>query len=198
MQFGVSEAVEYWGKYRPENIAVYYNNKSLSYKSLNHKVDQFANYLLTMQIEDERIGIAINTKINFLICLLAILKLGKSVVTLNVGLPSESLQLNVEDTKVNYIVVEAGTKTKFKREGLKLIDFGLAKMDEIFHIVKISLRQPTDEWGVLFSSGTTGIPKGVERDHNSIITELLGWCLELGLNRRSSFYIGRPIFYTGG
>jgi acyl-coenzyme A synthetase/AMP-(fatty) acid ligase len=31
-----------------------------------------------------------------------------------------------------------------------------------------------------------------------MVTESLGWCLELSLNRRVKFYIGRPIYYTGG
>ena len=41
-----------------------------------------------------------------------------------------------------------------------------------------SVRSAVDEWGVFFSSGTTGIPKGIVRDHESVTTELLGWCLE--------------------
>ena len=31
-----------------------------------------------------------------------------------------------------------------------------------------------------------------------MITEIMGWCLELPLTRQSVFYIGRPLFYTGG
>jgi len=31
-----------------------------------------------------------------------------------------------------------------------------------------------------------------------MVTESLGWCLELGLNRHARFYVGRPVFYTGG
>ena len=30
-----------------------------------------------------------------------------------------------------------------------------------------------------------------------MVTEHLGWIIELGLNRRTRFYIGRPVFYTG-
>jgi acyl-coenzyme A synthetase/AMP-(fatty) acid ligase len=31
-----------------------------------------------------------------------------------------------------------------------------------------------------------------------MVTELIGWSLELGLTRHTRFYIGRPIYYTGG
>jgi len=31
-----------------------------------------------------------------------------------------------------------------------------------------------------------------------MVTEFLGWIIELGLRRDTTFYIGRPIFYTGG
>src|SRR5207248_99335 len=57
---------------------------------------------------------------------------------------------------------------------------------------------PNDEWGIVFSSGTTGPSKAIERNHYSMVTEHLGWCLELQLRRRTPFYIGRPVFYTGG
>ena len=54
--------------------------------------------------------------------------------------------------------------------------------------VKLLIKKGADdEWGILFSSGSTGVPKGIERNHNSIISELLGWCLELGLNKKTTF-----------
>ena len=41
-------------------------------------------------------------------------------------------------------------------------------------------------------------PKGIVRDHYSVVVELLGWCLELGLNQNHTFLVGRPVYYTGG
>jgi acyl-coenzyme A synthetase/AMP-(fatty) acid ligase len=42
------------------------------------------------------------------------------------------------------------------------------------------------------------LPKGIARDQYSVVVELLGWCLELQLTAHTSFFMGRPIFYTGG
>ena len=55
-----------------------------------------------------------------------------------------------------------------------------------------------DEWGIIYSSGTTGAPKGIVRSDLSMFTELVGWCLELPITRNSIAFIGRPVYYTGG
>jgi len=35
-------------------------------------------------------------------------------------------------------------------------------------------------------------------NHLSMLSELLAWCLELGIRRDTSFYVGMPMQYTGG
>jgi acyl-CoA synthetase (AMP-forming)/AMP-acid ligase II len=59
-------------------------------------------------------------------------------------------------------------------------------------------RYVDDAWGIIYSSGTTGIPKGIVRSDFSMLNEMLGWCLELPITRESVAMIGRPVYYTGG
>ncbi|MDP2815461.1 MAG: class I adenylate-forming enzyme family protein, partial [Rectinemataceae bacterium] len=58
--------------------------------------------------------------------------------------------------------------------------------------------KPEDEWGLVFSSGSTGVPKGIVQSHLGVISESLAWCIELELRRDTRFFVGRPLFYTGG
>ncbi|MFX1478233.1 MAG: class I adenylate-forming enzyme family protein [Promethearchaeota archaeon] len=205
MQFGVSESIEHWGLYRPDDVALLNNGNNISYGELNSRINQICNLLNEYNITGDRIAIAIENKLDFVITLIASLRIGKAVVVLNINLADASLIINIKDTQPQLLIHD------FNSERITPIETDLRSFNPI-NINRFNsnagstsslytppnYRQADDEWGVVFSSGSTGIPKGIERNHDSIVTELLGWCLELNLNRSSTFYIGRPIYYTGG
>lgn len=204
MQFGIPESVLHWGKYRSGTSAIHHNGQTTSYGEFNTLVDTLCYEISKANFYSERIGIAVKSKFLFLVSLISILRLGKSPVILNTGLSDEAIRTNLNDTKVLTLIYDE------QHERIKLLIDSKEKqalnISRVIEDANLSLqqftppviKQPHEEWGVLFSSGTTGVPKGIERDHNSIVTEILGWCLELNLNRQTSFYIGRPIYYTGG
>lgn len=203
MQFGVSEGIAHWGKYRPNAPALTANGICLSYRQLNAKIDGLCYQLRDLVEPYERIGILISSKATFLIAVLASIRLGKAVVLLNPRVSPAALTTQMGDTHPGFLLYEESTSHAIPALAPPLSDT-LCLNDSLAAFEHADVSFPTverglsDEWGVLFSSGTTGISKGSERDHYSIVTELLGWILELTLSRRTSFYVGRPVFYTGG
>jgi len=204
MQFGVSESTRHWGKYRPGSLAVYHNDRVITFRELDELVNIVSNKIENQGISDKRVGIAVRSKLHLLISIIGVLRANKSAVILNTGLPTDALGININDTKISALIFDqaqrrlAGLRRLRKRKLLDIEDAILeADSDAKRHHVG-ALRQPSDEWGIIFSSGTTGVPKGIERDQSSIITELLGWSIELQLNRDTIFYVGRPIHYAGG
>jgi len=196
MQFGLSESVAHWGRYRRDHRAVRTNGNAISYGTLNANIDRIVPRL----VDDpaSRVAVACGSKYNLLVAILATLRAGKSVVLLNTGLSDDALKTNLADAEVEVLVHDASSEKVpnlvRQRGGRVISTSGLADGAA----ASPPTREPTDEWGVLYSSGTTGTPKGIERDHDSMVTEFLGWIMELGLNRDTSFFIGRPIYYTGG
>jgi acyl-coenzyme A synthetase/AMP-(fatty) acid ligase len=204
MQFGVSESLAHWGKYRPNAVAVCHNGKVTTYGELNSIINDISYHINQTDFSGERVGICIKSKFVFLISLVGILRVGKSAVLLNTGLPDDALPVNIKDADVKSFIHDDTFSDRIialTKGGKNVRCLNIKRMTKHYpnkRSPEYEIRKPEDEWGVLYSSGTTGIPKGIERDHNSIITELLGWCLEMGLNRETIFYIGRPIYYTGG
>jgi acyl-coenzyme A synthetase/AMP-(fatty) acid ligase len=203
MQFGTSECLEHWARYHPSKTAVWFNGKGVSYRDFSLLVDRIAARVIEIPTTSGRIAIAANSKISTLLAIYGTIRAGKSAVLLNVGLSTETLRTNIMDASVDGILAASDCLSLVEllpaRSPIYSID-ELIAADEHSVPKKESwpLRQGHQEWGVFFSSGTTGIPKAIERSHHSVVTELLGWVIELQLNRSTSFYIGRPIYYTGG
>ncbi|MCC6908629.1 MAG: acyl--CoA ligase [Phycisphaerales bacterium] len=200
MQFGLSESVRHWGRYRPDTIAVYSNGAGISYAELNTLVDALCARLLHDGFRSARVAVAIKSKVHTLIAYLAVLRLGRSIVLLNPALKDEAIRTNLLDTGADELIHD-GAMSRWKDlfpsppRALAVESVDWSKSVEYSGAAEAD---PHDEWGVLFSSGSTGTPKGVERDQYSMVTEFIGWCLELALSRWTTFYIGRPVFYTGG
>jgi acyl-coenzyme A synthetase/AMP-(fatty) acid ligase len=196
MQFGLSESVAHWGRYRRDRRAVLSNGKAISYGTLNASIDRIVPRLLDERAS--RVAVACGSKYNLVVAIIATLRAEKSVVLLNTGLSDEALTTNLVDAEAEVLLHDASSEkvpNLVRQRGGRLINTsGLANGSA----VSPPIRERTDEWGVLYSSGTTGTPKGIERDHDSMVTEFLGWIMELGLNRHTTFFIGRPIYYTGG
>ncbi len=196
MQFGIVEAVDHWAKYRPHSIAVRANGAPTTYRELNALAAAMAANVENVASNEKRVAVAFGSKIRMLAGILGVLRTGRSVVLVNTGLPLDAIRVNLQDAAVQ-VMLHDESKSHLANLVCSSIATPSSMVPELL-AVPITKRGPSDEWGVIYSSGTTGVPKGIERDHESIVTELVGWCLELGLTRHSQFYIGRPIYYTGG
>ena len=202
MQFGTSECLEHWVRYRPSKTAVWSNGEAFSYRDFGLIVDRIASRVFEIPTVSGRIAIAANSKLATLLAICGVIRAGKSAVLLNAGLTKDALRTNLIDASVDGLL--AATDCLGLAELLPP-DSAICCIDDLTagkhssHIVRSwPMRQGYDEWGVFFSSGTTGIPKAIERSHHSVVTELLGWVIELQLNRSTLFYVGRPVYYTGG
>ncbi|MEM6536451.1 MAG: long-chain fatty acid--CoA ligase [Pseudomonadota bacterium] len=59
-------------------------------------------------------------------------------------------------------------------------------------------RQPEDGWTLIYSSGTTGRPKGVLHSHAGVMMQAIGNCVPLGLNPKSRGLTVLPYFHISG
>lgn len=183
----------------PDNIAVVYENVQLTYKDLNHRANQLANYLrATYAIKgDDLIALCLNRSHYLLIAILGVLKSGGAYVPIDPGYPEDRINFILDDTQARVLITTGDLGGVFNScvrtrvvGGSRCPDTLTIDNPEFIEILNkqlVSNSTPDINSNnlayVIYTSGTTGKPKGVMIEHTSVINLIIFEATEFGLNR---------------
>ena len=159
----------------PENVAVFFEGKVLSYVELNAKANQLAHYLNSLGLKpDDLVGLCIERSIEMIIALLAILKAGAAYLPLDPAYPKERLQFMFTDSNIKYLLTHKhvcdvidGDSKKYICLDSKYIENELKKYPDTNLLLKDL--KPSHLAYVIYTSGSTGQPKGVLLEHSGVV-----------------------------
>ncbi len=160
----------------PDTEAVITPMEVLTYKEFAKEVDKLA-YILR---DDNGIGLGdvvafcMGKTASFIIGLLAALKAGAAIVLLNIRDPRERNQLIVEKAGARIILTEEELINLLPKTDKRVlpVDSVLAKEERIFPNFE-SAASPQAIAYIAFTSGSTGIPKGVRVTHKAVCSQLI-------------------------
>lgn len=147
----------------PENIALCYQHQRFTYNEIDQQSTNLAFALIATGVKQkDYVGIFLNGY-QFFIAELAILKIGAVFIPLSKENPNERLQLIIKDAKIKFFIVDDNYKGFFDTcaQEHEIISIDLASKSTNLDKKLPELDKDTDEFCVLYTSGSTGAPKGV-------------------------------------
>ncbi|MBW4594950.1 MAG: amino acid adenylation domain-containing protein [Brasilonema angustatum HA4187-MV1] len=161
----------------PDPVAVVYEEEKLTYYELNCRANQLAHYLKSLGVgADVLVGLCVERSLEMIVGLLGILKAGGAYVPLDPEYPQERLQFLLEDAQISVLLTQQSLLDKLPEHTGQLVC-----LDIEAHLISQSSQdnpsadvQASNLAYVMYTSGSTGQPKGVEVVHRGVNRLLFG------------------------
>jgi amino acid adenylation domain-containing protein/non-ribosomal peptide synthase protein (TIGR01720 family) len=165
----------------PSHIAIYYNEKSITYNELNMKSNQLARYIASQFdiYENFVIGVCLPKSEDSIIALLAILKLGAIYLPLDVNYPEERINYLISDSSLDLIISNNSVINNINCPILSIETINSQHFVEDNLNIEVS---SSDLAYIIYTSGSTGLPKGVGIRHTSTVNMSLDQIRLMELN----------------
>ncbi|MBD2607822.1 non-ribosomal peptide synthetase [Scytonema hofmannii FACHB-248] len=161
----------------PDAIALVFQNQQLTYRELNQRANQLANYLQRQGVSSETlVGICVERSLEMMIGLLGILKAGAAYIPLDPHHPQERLAFILSDTQMPILLTQERLQTKLPTHGAKVICLDTNWTDiaqENQANLGISVKGENLAY-IIYTSGSTGQPKGVMIEHRQVANFFVG------------------------
>ena len=156
----------------PNQIAVEYEDSSLTYIQLNERANQLAHKLRNMGVGRECIvGVLMERSVEMIIGIMAILKAGGAYLPIDPAYPEERIDFLIKDsgTKITLSMTQLMDKAKLCENVIDLENEASYEADTTNLYI---INEPKDLAYIIYTSGTTGMPKGVMIEHTNVVNTL--------------------------
>ncbi|MBD2812050.1 amino acid adenylation domain-containing protein [Xenorhabdus sp. Vera] len=177
----IHQFVEQQAECTPDAIALSFDNEQLSYRELNQRANQLAHALVGAGIHpDDRVAICMERSLDMVIGLLGILKSGAAYVPLDPEYPTDRLAYILSDSEPVILLTHHGLQEQLPATEIPVwvldnptvqanITSQLINNLDASHLGLTSRHLAY----VLYTSGSTGQPKGVMNEHRGVVNRLL-------------------------
>jgi amino acid adenylation domain-containing protein len=171
---------------RLRQLAVTYADRSLTYEALLNKTNCLAARLQSLGVAPGAVvGICMDRSLELVIALLAVFKAGGAYLPLDPAFPSDRLAFMLQDASPLLVITESDLRGVLPTNGARLLYINEEEMSE--SLPSSSEAAMDDPAYVLYTSGTTGKPKGVKVTHRALTNLLTSVASDLQLKSSDVF-----------
>ena len=207
----IGDIIKRNGKRYPEKEALVFGESRYTFKQLNDRVNSVANGLITLGVnKGDRVVVLMNNCLQFVELYCAVPKCGSVLVPLNPRLSDQDLTYLINDAEANTLIFgnDYSTLVNLIRPNLKTVKHFIIDGDSVEDWIsynELLSHSPADEPGLevseedlvylLYTSGTTGLPKGVMHTHKSIIACMLNYMIMSNIKSTDVTLATVPLFW---
>ncbi len=214
--------VQRWGELWPEKTAIIYEGRTISYRHLHQRADRASCWLQSLGIEKgDRVAVMLKNCPEFIDLYLACSRLGAIFVPVNFRLVGRELLYIIKNCRPRLFLygdeflttIESFNLTQFRPPMMQAtvgsladdsqnIDY-LAEIEDFngqspFLTKSLGPANPEEPHVIMYTSGTTGKPKGAVLSHRKTFFNSLNADIFFRLNFDDIMLIILPLFHSGG
>ncbi|MBB4660441.1 long-chain-fatty-acid--CoA ligase [Conexibacter arvalis] len=195
----------------PERVAMTFGERSWTYAELQHEVEAFAAALVRLGVRPgDRVAFLDLNHPNYLLTLFATARLGAIFVPLNFRLTAPELQFALADSGACVLVYAEPFAEAVEqiRDEIPCRAFVRTPDDEAGELATALVESgpPQEERFVdrddvaliMYTSGTTGRPKGAMITHDNLLASIHGFSLTFDTRADDRTLVVAPLFHIGG
>jgi malonyl-CoA/methylmalonyl-CoA synthetase len=162
-------------KINNEHTAIISNNLTYSYQELQSTSDELAFQLLenATDLSETRVAFMVEPSFEYVAIQWGIWKAGGVAVPLCISYPLDSLAYVLEDTEAEIIIVSSAFAEILRQyateKGIRFIVLG---EDKLLNNRNLPIIEPSRRAMILYTSGTTNLPKGVVTTHANLEAQI--------------------------
>ncbi len=200
----------------PDRIALIdrFTGKETSFADWNERANQTANYLRSLGVgKGDRVAVYSSNREEYLDLFWAAPKIGAILQNLNwrltvhelagivasgapkVFIYSEDWRPQVEELKPGFTTIEHLITMTSPQSGERDFTERCMHSPEFFDAPELDLDDP---WGIYYTGGTTGLPKGAVITHGNVTWNSINTITSWGINGQHKAALQLPFFHIGG
>lgn len=200
---------------RPEQLGARDLDRSLTFRQWNDRARKLANVLLGLGLrKGDRVAVLAYNRLEWAEIYAATAKAGLIAVPLNFRLAPAEMRFIIEDAQADCLLCEdvlcpqieeiradlAIPENRFIHFGAERAPVGWQSFEALLAQASASTPQVqidgADPWALMYTSGTTGKPKGVIRSHHGMAMLSLVTEVELGVGRADDAMLVMPMCHA--
>lgn len=184
----------------PHKIAFYWQDEQWTFAEISSEVEQWqAMYAAVLPAKETRIALFSHNSKEMYFTILALWELGKELVLLNTHLTEAELQYQLSDAKVTQVVVAKTQLAVFATfKNIQMTPMFLSARRNFSKNLVIDSYKLTAVASIMYTSGTTGHPKGVAQLFENHLASALATQENMEITAMDCWLCGVPLFHISG
>lgn len=164
----------------------------LTYGELNRKANQFAHFLRDRGVRPNTlVGVCLDKSPEMIITLLAIMKAGGAYIPLDPKYPKDRIAHILNQSGAELVITDSSLNIELGNDGQRLVqvDTEWKEIEKRVGSNPDHINSPSDLVYVVYTSGSTGLPKGVMVTHENLASIYQSWEREYRLLTETSSHL---------